>query len=242
MKSVPRCASSKRPTRLGDGARERALRVAEQLRLGERLGNGRRVEGDEPLIRARAVVVDRPRDQFLAGAGLALNQHGAVHRRHELQALEHRLHRGALADDVVEPVPIAQLRAQLGVLLAEPRLVDRCCEHARQMRELHGLMRKSIAPRLIAATASFDAAEAGHHDRHDLRVAGEGRVEDVEAVGVGQLQIDDQAVVGEAFETVQRFGAGGRLRDGEPFLRQMFRDDGTQLVIVFHDEHTRLGA
>jgi hypothetical protein len=80
-----------------------------------------------------------PRDQFLARAGLALDQHGAVHRSHELQALEHRLHRGALADDVVEPVPVAQLRPQLGVLLAEPRLVDRCCQHAREMGQLHGL-------------------------------------------------------------------------------------------------------
>src|SRR6187200_430198 len=105
----------------GNRARECAFRVAEQLRLGERLWNGRRVEGDESLIRARAVVVNRPRDQFLAGAGLALNQHGAVHRSYELEALEHRLHRGALADDIVEPVPVPQLRPQLGVLLAEPR-------------------------------------------------------------------------------------------------------------------------
>jgi hypothetical protein len=40
MKSVPRWASSKRPTRLAIAPRECAFRVAEQLRLGERFGNG----------------------------------------------------------------------------------------------------------------------------------------------------------------------------------------------------------
>ena len=102
MKSVPRCASSKRPTRLAMAPGERALGVAEELGLGQRLGNGGGVEGDEPLIGARAVVVNGPRDQLLAGAGLALNQHGAVHRRDQLEALEHLSASPALADHVVE--------------------------------------------------------------------------------------------------------------------------------------------
>ena len=226
----------------GDRARERALRVAEQLGLGERLGNSRRVEADEPLIRARAVVVNRARDQFLARAGLALNQHGAVHRRHELEALEHRLHRGALADDVVEPVPVAQLRPQLGVLLAEPRLVDRRCQHAGEMWQLHRLDEEVDGAALDRRDRFFDTAVTGHDDSHHFRVAGQGGIENLEAVGVGQFQVDDQAVVGEAFETVPRVGPGRRLGDGEALLRQMLRDDGTKLVIVFHDEHARLGT
>ena len=119
MNSVPRWASSKRPTRACDGAGERALGVAEELGFGERLGDRRGVERHEPLVRARAVVVDGPRDQLLAGAGLALDQHGAVHRRHELEALEDRLHGAALADHLIEAIAVAELRAQLGVFLAE---------------------------------------------------------------------------------------------------------------------------
>ena len=151
MNSVPLCASSKRPTRDCDGAGERALDVAEELGLGEPLGNGRRVERDELLIAPRAVVVNRPRDQLLAGAGLALDQHGAVHRRDELERREDLLHRRALPDDVVEAEAVVQLRAQLRVLLAQARLV-----HARRVStrascvSWNGLIRKSIAPRLIA--------------------------------------------------------------------------------------------
>ena len=61
-----------------------------------------------------------------------------------------------------------------------------------------------MAPRLMALHRFVDAAEAGHDDRRDLGIAGEGGVEDVHAVGVGQPQVDDQRVVGEALEAVER--------------------------------------
>jgi hypothetical protein len=54
----------------GNGARERALRMAEQFGLGERFRNRRGVERDEALIGARAVVMNRACDQFLAGSSI----------------------------------------------------------------------------------------------------------------------------------------------------------------------------
>src|SRR4030095_3602483 len=96
-----------------DRTGERTLRMPEELGFSKRLGNRRGIEPDKTLVRSRAVVVNRPRDQFLSRAGLALDQDSAVHRRHELEALEHGLHRRALADDVIEPIAIAELRAQL---------------------------------------------------------------------------------------------------------------------------------
>ena len=50
------------------GAGERALLVAEQLALEQRLGDRRAVDRDERERRARAELVDRLRDQLLAGA------------------------------------------------------------------------------------------------------------------------------------------------------------------------------
>ena len=65
-----------------DRAGERALLVAEQLRLEQRVGNRRAVERHERLRRARAELVDGLRDQFLAGARLAADQHrGAASAR-----------------------------------------------------------------------------------------------------------------------------------------------------------------
>ncbi len=216
--------------------------LAEQLRLGERLGNRRRVERDEPLLRARAVVVNRAGDELLARARLALNQHGAVHRRDELQALEDGLHRGALADDVAEAIPIAQLRTQLGVLLPQSWLVHGRREHARQMRGLHRLDEEVDRASLDCRQRLFDAADAGHHDRRHRGISGERGIEDVEAVGVRQLQIDDETVVGETLEALECARAGRRLRHGEAFLRQMFSDELSQPVVILDDEDARLGS
>ena len=62
-------------------AGERALLVAEQLRLDQLLGNRGAVDLHEPLAAAQAVAVDRARDQLLAGAALAEQQDGGVGRR-----------------------------------------------------------------------------------------------------------------------------------------------------------------
>ena len=85
-------------------AGEAALAMAEQLAFDQLFGNRRAVHFDEGLAGARAGGVNRVRDQFLAGAALAENQHAAVGGGHQRQLLAQRFHRHALADD-----------AQLGV-------------------------------------------------------------------------------------------------------------------------------
>ena len=62
-------------------AGERAFLVAEQLRFDQILRQRRAADLDERLLGARRVVVDRVRDQLLAGAGFAAQQHGRVGRR-----------------------------------------------------------------------------------------------------------------------------------------------------------------
>src|SRR5262245_16759860 len=57
-------------------ARERALLVAEQLALEERLGNRRTVDLDEGPARAAAARVQRARDDLLARAALAGHERG----------------------------------------------------------------------------------------------------------------------------------------------------------------------
>ena len=63
-----------------DGAGEGAALVAEQLALEQLVGNRRAVDGDEGSAPV-GVVVDGAGDQLLAGAGLALDEHGGVGRR-----------------------------------------------------------------------------------------------------------------------------------------------------------------
>ena len=82
-------------------AGERPLLVAEELRLDQLLGNRRAVDLDEPLAAPQAVAVDRARDELLADAALALQQHGRVGRRRALDRVPDLAERRALADHLM---------------------------------------------------------------------------------------------------------------------------------------------
>ena len=101
--------------------------MTEELVLDERGGQGGAVDFDERLVAARAVDVDGPRDELLAAAGLAADEHRRVRRRGLLRELVDRLHRRALADDLVEEVADRSLRLRLRALqlLVERRRLQR---------------------------------------------------------------------------------------------------------------------
>ena len=77
--------------RVGTG--ERALLVAEELGLEKLGGNGGRVQGDERLRLARRVLVQRARDELLAGAGFTRDEHRDARARQATDGAEHLLHR-----------------------------------------------------------------------------------------------------------------------------------------------------
>ncbi len=122
----PPLARARRP-------RERALLVAEQLRLDERLGDRAAVHRHERPLRARAVVVDRPREPLLARPALALDEHRRLGRRDAGDRLEDADEARVLADDVVEaevalePRRVAPRRRPQA--RAQRRLLDRA-DHA----------------------------------------------------------------------------------------------------------------
>ena len=101
-------------------AGERALLVAEQLGLDQALGQRRAAHLDERLLGAQRVVVDRVRDELLAGARLAADQHRRVRLGDLRDLLVHLAHRSARADDVREVVALAQLLPQVRVLVEQP--------------------------------------------------------------------------------------------------------------------------
>ena len=72
-------------------ARLRAMPVAEKFCLDVRFGNGRAVQFDKDAIAAQALGMNGARDQFLAGARFAVDQHAAIGRRHEPNLLPQRL-------------------------------------------------------------------------------------------------------------------------------------------------------
>src|SRR5690606_8635225 len=99
-----------------DRAGERALHMAEEFALDELGGNRGAVHFDERLLRARRELMQRTRDEFLARAVLARDEHAGRRRRHARDLLDQRTDARARADDLA--VALDAL-AQLRVLLAQ---------------------------------------------------------------------------------------------------------------------------
>ena len=78
----------KYPFTVFDGAGERAPHVTEELALGEALGHGGAIEGDQRPVAAIADRMDRARDQLLARSALAVDADVRVACRRLLDARE----------------------------------------------------------------------------------------------------------------------------------------------------------
>ncbi len=238
MKSEPLSAASKRPDARGDGAGERALHVTEELGFDEPFRDRRGVEGHERLVAARAVVVDGPGHQFLARAGLALNQHGAVHRRHQLERGEETLHHVAAADQAAEAEPVVQPRPKLRVLALEAPLAERGLEDLYQLNELERLDEEVDGAPLERAHRMIDAPEAGRDHAAHVGIARQRLVQHVQTVGVREPDVHHQRVVGKSVEPREGVGCVGGLRGGEAGGLQRIDNHLAGIVFVLDNQHS----
>ena len=78
--------------------RESALLVPEELAFDQVARDRRHVDGDERALAPLAVVMERARDQFLAGAGLAGDHHREVGLHQSRERTVDLLHRRRAAD------------------------------------------------------------------------------------------------------------------------------------------------
>jgi len=83
----------------------------------------------------------------------------------------------------------------------------------------------------------IDAAEPGRDHAPHVRVAGEGLVEQVQTVAIGQLDVHHEGVIGEAIQPRERVGGVRRLGRGEPCGFQRVHDHLAGVALIFHDEH-----
>src|SRR5690606_32926614 len=109
--------------------RERSALVTEELGFDQVARDRGAVDVHEGAEGTRAIVVDRLRDQLLAGPGLPRDQHvGAVVRDHAGCAFEGRDQGWAAPDDLAEVVPgscgLEQLLAIRAAVTARPQISD----------------------------------------------------------------------------------------------------------------------
>src|SRR5439155_267164 len=238
------------------GAGEGTAHVAEELALEWPLGQRGVVLSQEGAPRARAVIVDGAREELLAGAGLALEQHRDPRLRRALGQEERLLDGGALADDAVEAVALAQLAAEPAHLAARgaerasvPRgrplqlaATERLAHHHRYGDEVLAVLDEVVArPELHRLDRHLLRTGAGdHHDRHvgpalpDLAQA-------LESVGVGQAVVEEDAVdlvLGEMAETVAGRAHGRDLERVAPRAEPP-REKPRRLGVIFDQQDAR---
>jgi hypothetical protein len=138
--------------------------------------------------------VDRVRDQFLAGAVLALNQDVRFAGRDALDQLEQFLHLLALADHVLEFVAILEFLFQLLVLVDQCFLLDGFLEFVQQTFGIDRFLEEIERPGFDRLDRAWNVALAGDHDHFGLGVGLLELANQFDAVDVGQHHVGDHRV------------------------------------------------
>ncbi len=149
------------------------------------------IERDERPAAALAGAVDGARQQVLAGAALALDQHRGVGRRRLARAAQHAGHRLAFGNDVGEGQPPLAAVAERAQLLSQCRSIERIAqgdgepfEGRRRGQEIAGAggerHRHGVGP-----------VGAGLHDDGDMNAGLHEPPQHAHAVEAGQHEVDE---------------------------------------------------
>ena len=206
----PAHASIDRP---GEGT----LDVTEELALHETRRDGAAVHLHERSMLPATLGVDRPRDQLLAGSGLAGDEYRRIGRRHLPDLVQHAQEGAAAADHLHEVVLPADLLLQIDVLGVEP-LPERVDLREGSLQGLLGLHALELGPG--PGGKDLDHRQAAGRILHRL-VVQDGEQTDHPARGIHQgspqitfrLQLDQNLVLGEESLQVAAIVASRSVQD-----------------------------
>src|SRR5256885_6101028 len=145
-------------------AGERALLVAEQLRLEQRLGQRGAVDRDERAAAPRRARVDRAGDELLAGAALALDEHRRGAAGDLLEERHHPAERGARADDRALLEQVVEPLLERAVLLDQVSALEGLADQAQELGALERLGEEVVRALLHRLDRLLDRAEGGQED------------------------------------------------------------------------------
>ena len=153
------------PLALGRRAGERALLMAEQLALEQRLGQRRAVDGHErPGTVSGRRLMDRLGDLLLAGPRLSLDQDGGRGLRDVPDQLEDVEHPRTLAEDVPERVPLADLGPEGGQFVLQGPFAQGALDQQAEMLGVGRLGQEIVGTHPHGLHGFIDTAMAGGHD------------------------------------------------------------------------------
>ena len=222
----------------GVGARVSAALVAEEFALEQRLRNGCAIHRDKRQAGALAVLVDGPRHQFLARAGLAPDKDGDGGGGDASDFLVNGLHGAAVADDGGLGRPGVAHLERLG---HEPAAGHGLGDQIEEFAHVKGFEQVIVGAEFRGLDGGFGGAESGHHDDRELGLGGMELLDELESGQAGQLQIGEDHVARLIPGLAQAVIAAGRGRDLIALGPQLFFEGGHDAGIIFDNEDSGLG-
>ncbi len=220
-----------------DGPREGATFVAEQLALDQGLGQRRAVERHEREGAARTVLVQGTREQLLAGAGLALDEHGQRRPRGPLERLQELLGRRVLRDEAAHRLVVPHPHAQRGVLAAQPCLLGRLHDQHVQLVEPRRLREVVVGAQPHGLERARDLGMAGQDQHLDRECLGADLAQDLQATAVGQVQVQEHDVEAVVPQLLACIRDRKDPRHVVPSRAQLLLDDAPERGVVLENEH-----
>ena len=158
-------------------------------------------------------VVERVRDEVLAGAVGSLEEDGRGGGGGAAHHLEDALHRGGGADHVVEAVLFVELVAEVCDLAFERAGLEGLLHAAVELVEVDGLHEEVLRAVLRGGDGLLDGAERGEEDADEFGVLGLGGLQQLEAVRAGHPHVgeheDDGGVRLKGLHGLFGVGGGG---------------------------------
>ena len=221
---------------LDDGIGERAFLVTEEFAFDQVLRHGGAVELDEGRVGARALAVERAGHQFLAGAALALDEHGGLRARHLANEQAQILHHRAVAQQFVAALVILRMAQEL-VHLHQLAVFLGLLERDGQMLRGKRLGQEGERAVAHALDRHVHRAVARNHHHQRLGRAGIHLLEQVDAVAIGQAHIDDHQIEVIVGQQRLRFGQSARAAHFVAAVAQLgFEGFANDQVVLQHND------
>ena len=210
---------------VGYGPGERALLVPEQFRLEQILRQRAAIDGDERMMLAVAVEVQPTRDQLLAGAAFALDQHGAVGVGDLVDEVVNELHFSARADDVFEAIPVLEFLAEVNVLAQRRLVIERALHRHLQLVDLKRLRHVIIRAHLHRLDRGLHRGVGRDQNDGGLPVMLADVTQDIEARHRFHFNVGDHNLRADRIELLDGFRRGVERENLMAFFAAERHDD-----------------
>ncbi len=176
------------------GPGEGTFDVAEHFRFHQLGGQGGAVDGHEGCVFARAVMMQGPGDQFLAGSAFAVNQHRGGGGGHPFDHLAHGAHAGAFGHDAIQLLPVFKARLKTFVLGDGIVIFEGALNGQHQLVELERLGDVIKRTLFHGFDRRGDGAVGGEHDHAHVGPGFGGFTEQFHAVDRSHIDVRNHQI------------------------------------------------